>query len=107
MRAALVLLLVLAAPAAAAPHAGDTLRVKATAFVGRQSTFTGVPAKRGICAVDPDVIPLGTRFRVPGYGVCLAADIGGAIRGATIDVWLASERSAQRWGVRYVTIRFL
>ena len=107
MLAALLLLLVLAAPAAAAPQAGDTLRVKATAFTGRQSTFTGVKATRGICAVDPDVIPLGTRFRVPGYGVCLAADVGGAVRGAMIDVWLPTERQAYRWGVRTLTIRFL
>ena len=83
--------LVLAAPAAAAPQAGDTLRVKATAYGGHQRTATGGYAKRGICAVDPDVIPLGTRFRVPGYGVCLAADVGGAVRGAMIDALRATD----------------
>ena len=103
----LLLLLALAPAASAAPSPGSTLRVKATAFAGRQSTYTGVQAKRGICAVDPDVIPLGTRFRVPGYGVCLAADVGGAVRGAMIDVWLPTERQAYRWGVRTLTIRFL
>ena len=110
MRTALVLLLALgvcAAPAVAAPQRGDTMRVKATAYGGHQLTATGVHARRGICAVDPDVIPLGTRFRVPGYGVCLAADVGGAVRGAMIDIWLPTERHAYRWGVRWLTIRFL
>ena len=53
------------------------------------------------------MIPLGTRFRVPGYGICLAADIGGAVKGAFVDVWVKTERAALRWGVRTVTIRFL
>jgi 3D (Asp-Asp-Asp) domain-containing protein len=86
---------------------GDTLRVKATAYAGHQPTYTGTKTRHGICAVDPDVIPLGTRFRVPGYGTCLAADIGGAVKGAFIDVWVKTDRAAGRWGVRTVTISFL
>ena len=49
-------------------------------------TATGIPVDRGVCAVDPSVIPLGTRFYVPGYGYCLAADTGGGIRGEMIDL---------------------
>ena len=89
------------------PKPGSTLKVKSTAYAGHQPTFTGAKTRHGICAVDPDVIPLGTRFRVPGYGICLAADIGGAVKGAFVDVWVKTERAALRWGVRTVTIRCL
>ena len=106
----LVLALVGLVPSAAVARAhepGDTLQVKATAYAGQQKTYTGAKTRHGICAVDPAVIPLGTRFRVPGYGTCLAADIGGAVKGAFIDVWVKNARVAGRWGVRTVTIRFL
>ena len=101
----------LVVPAAVAkpikPAKGTTMRVKATAYGGPQPTASGIPARRGICAVDPDVIPLGTRFHVPGYGPCLAADVGPAVQGRMIDVWLLTEGHTARWGVRHLTIRFL
>jgi len=49
-------------------------------------TATGVPVDRGIVAVDPSVIPLGTEVYIPGYGYAIAADTGGAIRGNMIDL---------------------
>lgn len=49
-------------------------------------TATGVPVDRGIVAVDPSVIPLGTRMYIPGYGYAVAADTGGGIRGNMIDL---------------------
>ena len=49
-------------------------------------TFSGVPLARGIVAVDPDVIPLGTRLYIPGYGFALALDTGGGIIGDMIDL---------------------
>jgi 3D (Asp-Asp-Asp) domain-containing protein len=49
-------------------------------------TATGVPVTRGIVAVDPSVIPLGTEMYIPGYGYAIAADTGGAIRGNMIDL---------------------
>ncbi|OGO52154.1 MAG: hypothetical protein A2148_09735, partial [Chloroflexi bacterium RBG_16_68_14] len=49
-------------------------------------TATGVPVARGIVAVDPSVIPLGTRLYIPGYGYAVAADTGGGIRGNMIDL---------------------
>jgi 3D (Asp-Asp-Asp) domain-containing protein len=107
--AALVALVALAAAAgdAAAFRRGSTLVVRSTAYSGAGTTFTGARTRHGICAVDPKVIPLGTRFLVPGYGRCLAADIGSGVVGASIDVWVAKERTALIWGVRTVRIRFL
>jgi cystine transport system substrate-binding protein len=50
------------------------------------------------------VIPLGTRFDVPGYGGCVAADTGGAIVGRHIDVWVETAAEAAAWGRRTVTV---
>jgi 3D (Asp-Asp-Asp) domain-containing protein len=58
----------------------------------------------GIVAVDPSVIPLGMRMTVPGYGEGVAADTGGAVRGARIDLWFATRAEALAWGMRTVTI---
>ena len=49
-------------------------------------TASGVPVIRGIVAVDPAVIPLGTRLYIPGYGFAIAADTGGGIVGNMIDL---------------------
>lgn len=49
-------------------------------------TATGVPVTKGIVAVDPAVIPLGTRLYIPGYGFAVAADTGGGIKGNMIDL---------------------
>ena len=86
---------------------GTTLYVKATAYAGMQGTATGVSTRHGICATDPSVIPMGTRFEVPGYGTCIAADTGGAVIGNFIDVWMPEEGPALQWGIKYLTIRFL
>jgi 3D (Asp-Asp-Asp) domain-containing protein len=56
------------------------------ASAGGGVTATGTGVYRGIVAVDPRVIPLGTRMWVPGYGYGLAADTGGAITGNIIDL---------------------
>ena len=83
--------------------AGATLSVSATAYNLTGTTASGLPTGPGICATDPRVIPLGTRFSVPGYGTCLAADTGSAVIGATVDVWLPGEE-AVAWGRKTVTI---
>jgi 3D (Asp-Asp-Asp) domain-containing protein/peptidoglycan hydrolase CwlO-like protein len=85
---------------------GSTLTVLATAYAIHGNTATGIPTRRGVCATDPRVIPLGTRFTVPGYGTCVAADVGSAVIGARIDVWVATESEALQWGMRNVTITF-
>jgi 3D (Asp-Asp-Asp) domain-containing protein/peptidoglycan hydrolase CwlO-like protein len=87
-------------------HAGSSLLVSSTAYALPGNTATGLPVGQGMCAVDPSVIPLGTRFEVPGYGSCLAADTGSAIIGNRIDVWVPSESAAVTWGRRDVTITF-
>jgi 3D (Asp-Asp-Asp) domain-containing protein/peptidoglycan hydrolase CwlO-like protein len=87
-------------------HAGSSLVVSSTAYALPGTTATGLPVGQGMCAVDPNVIPLGTRFEVPGYGSCLAADTGSAIIGDRIDVWVPTEAAAVTWGRRDVTITF-
>ena len=69
------------------PRQRRTLTVVATGYDLPGHTSSGLPVGWGIAAVDPSVIPLGTHFVVPGYGVAVAADTGGAIIGATIDLW--------------------
>lgn len=70
-------------------------------------TATGLPARRGVVAVDPRVIPLGSVVYVEGYGVALAADTGGAIRGNRVDVCFDTAREAYRWGRRTVRVYIL
>ena len=70
-------------------------------------TATGIKARRGIVAVDPDVIPLGTRVYVQGYGVALAADVGGAIEGNKIDLCMEDYHEAMRFGRRSVKVYVL
>lgn len=67
-------------------------------------TATGARAGFGIIAVDPKVIPLGTKIYVPGYGYGIAADTGGAIKGNRIDVCFNTRQEAINWGRRTVTI---
>jgi cystine transport system substrate-binding protein len=93
-----------AAPPSTRP--GQTLTVVATAYDLPGNTASGLPVGPGIAAVDPSVIPLGTRFEVPGYGSAVAADTGPGIRGAEIDLWFPSDRAARNWGRRSVTITF-
>ena len=80
------------------------LRVDAVAYYLPGQTALGVPVRKGVVAVDPAVIPLGTRLHVPGYGPALAADIGTAIKGRIIDLWFPSTAAARSWGRRTVTI---
>jgi len=66
-------------------------------------TFTGTEVKVGVCAVDPKTIRLGTTFYVPGYGLCRAEDIGGAIKGNDVDLGFA-DVSQGWWSARWVDI---
>jgi 3D (Asp-Asp-Asp) domain-containing protein len=94
-------------PTISAPiHSGGSLSVSSTAYSLTGNTASGLPTAQGICAVDPSVIPLGTRFDVPGYGSCVAADTGSAIIGDRIDVWVPTLALADGWGRRQVTITF-
>jgi peptidoglycan DL-endopeptidase CwlO len=86
------------------PAAGTKMTVSSTGYCLTGDTTTGVPTSRGVVAVDPAVIPLGTRMYVPGYGPGFAADTGSAVRGRMIDVWFPSCAEAMAWGRKTVTI---
>jgi 3D (Asp-Asp-Asp) domain-containing protein len=89
------------------PAAADGTRqlvVDAVAYHLPGHTASGLPVGMGVIAVDPTVIPLGTRVFVPGYGPAVAADTGSAIKGLIIDLWMPTTAQAQAWGRRTVTI---
>ncbi|MGZ4282050.1 MAG: 3D domain-containing protein [Gaiellaceae bacterium] len=83
---------------------GASLTVSATGYSLHGHTATGAPVGWGVVAVDPSVIPLGTRMSIPGYGSGIAADTGGAIVGNRIDLWFPTVAQAEAWGRRTVTI---
>lgn len=88
------------------------ITMEATAYLptdgdGRGITATGVRAERGVVAVDPNYIPLGTRLYIPGYGFAVAADTGGAIRGGRIDLCMEGYNEAIRFGRRDVDVYVL
>jgi 3D (Asp-Asp-Asp) domain-containing protein/uncharacterized protein YabE (DUF348 family) len=70
-------------------------------------TAIGLPAGYGIVAVDPRVIPLGTRLYIKGYGPAIAGDTGGAIKGYRIDLGFNSYASAINFGERPVRVYVL
>jgi 3D (Asp-Asp-Asp) domain-containing protein/peptidoglycan hydrolase CwlO-like protein len=88
----------------APPGTSGTLTVSATGYALRGRTATGAPVGWGVVAVDPSVLPLGTRMSIPGYGEGIAADTGSAIQGNTIDLWFPTLAQARAWGRRTVTI---
>ncbi|HEY8173130.1 MAG TPA: ubiquitin-like domain-containing protein [Dehalococcoidia bacterium] len=69
-------------------------------------TATGVIVTYGVVAVDPDVIPLGTRMFIPGYGYAVAADTGGAVKGYIIDLGYP-DGVAVDWRSRWLDIYIL
>ena len=81
------------------------MSVQVTAYCLKGTTATGLPVGPGIVAVDPTMIPLGTRMTIPGYGEGVAGDIGNGVRGAHIDVWIASCTAAAAF-TRTVVITF-
>jgi 3D (Asp-Asp-Asp) domain-containing protein len=92
------------APAATPVPGERTVTVTATGYASGGSTATGLPVGWGTVAVDPSVIPLGTRMTIPGYGEGVAADTGSAVQGATVDLWFPTVRQALAWGRRVVTV---
>ncbi len=81
----------------------------ATAYSGHSSTATGrrpVRNEGGLStiAVDPSVIPLGSKVYVDGYGYAIASDTGGAIKGNRIDIYLNSSSECDSWGRRSVNV---
>jgi 3D (Asp-Asp-Asp) domain-containing protein len=70
-------------------------------------TAVGMRAGKGVVAVDPSVIPLGTRLYIEGYGYAVAGDVGGAIRGRRIDLGFETYRQAIAFGRRAVWVYIL
>lgn len=72
-------------------------------------TATGIDLRQNprVIAVDPSVIPLGSRVEVEGMGVYIAGDTGGAIQGNIIDIHFQSVSEAISWGRRSVNITIL
>ena len=103
----------------ASPVSGNvarTLTMESTAYTAYCTGCSGVTANGTnlrtnpnikVIAVDPSVIPLGTRVWVEGYGEAIAADTGGAIKGNKIDVYLPTDNQAYAWGRKSVTVKIL
>ncbi|GLV63200.1 enterotoxin [Bacillus mycoides] len=104
------------------PSGGRELTVEATAYTAHPSENGGTYGGRVLTAmghdltanpnmkmiaVDPKVIPLGSKVWVEGYGEAIAGDTGGAIKGNRIDVLLGSDSAAQKWGRKTVKVKIL
>ncbi|MBR7554621.1 LysM peptidoglycan-binding domain-containing protein [Allobacillus sp. GCM10007491] len=95
---------------------GRTLTVEATAYTADCAGCSGVTAtgidlnnnpNMKVIAVDPNVIPLGSRVHVEGYGEAIAGDTGGAINGNIIDLHVPTKAEAYQWGRRTVEVTIL
>lgn len=93
----------------------SSINALATAYTDDFSfgiTASGTKVKRdsdgySSIAVDPSVIPLGTKLYVPGYGYGIADDTGGAIKGNRVDLFFTSEKDCYSWGAKNVTVYIL
>lgn len=97
-------------------RSGQVLTMVATAYDGCYEcnkpyygypSYIGLPLAHGIVAVDPKVIPMGTRLYVQGYGNAIAADQGNAIKGYRIDLFFDSHEEALRYGMKTVKVTIL
>ncbi len=95
---------------------GKEMIVTATAYTAYCDGCSGTTAygidlranpNQKVIAVDPRIIPLGTKVWVEGYGEAIAGDTGGAIKGNKIDVFIPTYENAIAWGVKTVKIRVL
>jgi peptidoglycan DL-endopeptidase CwlO len=89
-----------------------TYTMTATAYAGGTLTAMGLKPVRdpdglSTIAVDPKVIPLGTKVYIPGYGYAICSDTGGAIKGNKIDLYLNSVQECIQWGRRSVTLHII
>jgi 3D (Asp-Asp-Asp) domain-containing protein len=84
------------------------LTMEATAYTWTGNrTASGTWPAVGTAAVDPEVIPLGTRLWIEGYGPAVALDTGGLVKGNIIDVYLPTEDECWQWGRRQVEVRVI
>ncbi|TSB47094.1 peptidoglycan-binding protein [Alkalicoccobacillus porphyridii] len=97
-------------------ESGQTLQVEATAYTANCAGCTGVTAtgidlnanpNQKVIAVDPNVIPLGSRVYVEGYGEAIAGDTGGAINGNKVDLYMQSHDEAVQFGRQSISVTIL
>ena len=89
-----------------------TLSMEATAYSGGTLTAMGLkpvrdPGGISTIAVDPSVIPLGSKVYIPGCGYAIASDTGGVIKGNIIDLYMNSHDECTSWGRRQVTLHIV
>ncbi|MBQ6131103.1 MAG: peptidoglycan-binding protein [Selenomonadaceae bacterium] len=94
------------------PEFSRVIRVEATAYSSAQAglsdyTALGTLCRRGVIATDPNIIPLGTRVFIPGYGYAVAEDTGGAIHGHKIDVAFDTIAECYEFGRQFIDIYIL
>lgn len=87
----------------------EVYTMMSTAYAGDTITYMGTTPVRdpdGIStiAVDPSIIPLGSKVYIPGYGLAIASDTGGLIKGNRIDLFLNSEDECINWGIQTVSL---
>lgn len=83
----------------------EPMVMEATAYTwSGDKTATGTWPSRGTVAVDPGVIPLGTRLYIDGYGEAIAADTGGDIKGNRVDLYMESESECWEFGRQPVEV---
>jgi 3D (Asp-Asp-Asp) domain-containing protein len=72
-------------------------------------TYSGTKTRWGVVAVDPKVIPIGSALRIEGYDdvIFIAEDVGGGIRGESLDIWLPDQAAAKTYGTQYRRITVL
>lgn len=89
-------------------HGGSKIIVSATAYSGDSITATGTRPRWGTIAVDPRVIPYGTKVYIPKLNMTFVAeDCGGGIKGNKIDIFMNSSSECYNWGVRSIEIYIL
>lgn len=101
-----------AQPAPSTPTtSGRTMQMESTGYSCAESVNTfftamGIDLRQNpqVVAVDPSVIPLGSMVEVSGYGIAIAGDTGGAIKGNIIDVHFPTVEQCIQWGRRSVTV---
>lgn len=86
----------------------QTFKAVSTAYTHTGNrTAVGIMPRVGTAAVDPKVIPLGTKMWIEGYGLAIAADTGGVIKGKIIDVFFETHWECIQWGRKEITVHIL
>lgn len=80
------------------------VRAVAYHFDGNPRGAYGLPCEYGTCAVDSSVIPLGSLLYIEGYGYAIANDVGSAIKGNTVDLYMEKNSQCLAWGARTVNV---